>query len=466
MANTEIAEILAANVLHLQYEDLPPDMRDATKTVILDTLGVTLAASSMGEGCQEMAELALNAGGKGESTVLGYGEKVPCWMAAFANGAMSHALDYDDQLHEGTLHAGITTIPAALAVAEAVGNVSGKEFLTTVALTNELICRLGLCVSRRPGGWVIDWSTTSVFGRFSAAAAAGRLLGLNEKQMTDAFGLAFEQAAGTLQRSLSPGTIRGLHLAFPNMAGVISAYMAARGITGCREIFEGKTGLFNMYFDGRYDRPTLLDDWGKRFEAVNLSFKAWPCCRFSHAYVDASLQLKDKFNIEPQDIESITLLVGEVTQGLCEPLERRRRPQGIAESKFSLPFIVAGSFARGTPLIEHFTLSGIQDPATLELAQRVSYRFDQGVNPPAGTPPGAVEVATRDGKSHSIRVDIPYGHPDKPISVQALNQKFIDCFRHAARQPKGKGEEVAKMVNRLEEVVDVAQIVELLSPES
>ncbi|MBI2831467.1 MAG: MmgE/PrpD family protein [Chloroflexi bacterium] len=462
----EIAEILAGNIVRLGYDDLPRDVRDVTKSVILDTLGAMLAASSMGQGCKEIAGLVLKAGGRPESTVLGYGEKVPSWMAAFANGAMSHALDYDDQLHEGPFHASMTDIPAALAAAEAVSKVSGKEFLTAVALANELICRLGLCLSRRPGGWVIDWSATAVFGRFSATAAAGKLLELSESQMANAFGIAFSQAAGTFQIAASTGAIRGVHGAFPNMAGVLSALMAKEGITGCSETFEGKNGLFNAYFNGRYDRATLMDDWGKRFETVNLSFKPWPCCRFSHPYVDAALQLKNS-GIGPQDIESVTLLVGDVTQRLCEPMDRRRRPQGASESKFSLPYIVSSSLVRGSPVIEHFTPDGINDAATLKMADRVKFQFDKDFNPPAGTPPGAVEIVTRDGKRRSVRVDVPYGHPDKPLSVEDLHNKFRDCFRYAAKLPPEENtEKVIDMVGNLEDVADVSQIIDLLIPVS
>lgn len=464
IVNQEIADLLALNIVRFGYERLPGVARDVTKRTILDTLGAMLAASSMGQGCKEIASLVLKAGGRAESTVLGYGGKVPSWMAAFANGAMSHALDYDDQLHEGPLHASMTTVPAALAVAEAVGKVSGKDFLTALALANELICRLGLCLSRRAGGWAIDWSATSVFGRFSATAAAGKLLGLSEKQMAHAFGIVFSQAAGTFQVAASMGAIRGVHGAFPNMAGVLSALMAKEGITGCSETFEGKNGLFNTYFDGRYDRATLMDDWGKRFETVNLSFKPWPCCRFSHAYVDAALQLKNS-GIRPQDIESVMLFVGNMTQRLCEPLDTRRRPQGASESKFSLPYIVASSLVRGSPVIEHFTPEGMNDPDTLKLADRVVFRFDNDFNPSSGTPPGAVEILTRDGKRNTIRVDIPYGHPNNPLSEEDLHQKFRNCFRYAAKSPpEGNSEKIVCMVDRLEDVVDVSQIIDLLMP--
>jgi 2-methylcitrate dehydratase PrpD len=424
-----------------------------------------MAGSTQGQGCKQIVELVKEWGGKEESTVLGFGVKAPCWIATFANGAMSHALDYDDAFDTGFLHASITTVPPAFAVAERVGKVTGKELIVAVAAGNDLITRLGLALNKHPGGYGRDWSPTSVFGRFSGAAACGRLLGLDEKQMADALGIAFTQVAGTLQTSFGPGAmIRGLYASFVGQQGIMAALLAEKGITGCKAPFEGRAGLFNVYFDGTYNEELLLGALGKRFEGINVAFKPWPSCRVSHAYIEATLALVRKHDLHAEDIEAIKVYVGDLSQPLCEPIERRRKPEMVSEAKFSIPFIVASAIVRGSPVIAHFTEEGFQDPETLGLAQKVTSQFAPELDKRDCMPPAVIDIKSRSGRVYSEKVEIAYGNPQKPISVGDLTAKFRDCLLYAAKPVSQENQErLISMVLRLEDVDDATQIIKLLT---
>ena len=216
-ANEDAAFALSRNIVKTKYEDLPSEVVEITKKSILDTLGVIVGASTMGQGCKEIVDLVKESGAKGESTIIGFGGRVPSWMAGFANGSMVHQLDYDDV--GGAGHPSACIVPAAFAVAEEVGGVNGKEFITAVALSVDLNCRMGFAISRdkadRPN---IGWFIPPLVGYFTATAAAGRLLGLREEGMLDAFGHTLQQAAGSQQVSYSPGSIfRGIRDGFPIM---------------------------------------------------------------------------------------------------------------------------------------------------------------------------------------------------------------------------------------------------------
>jgi 2-methylcitrate dehydratase PrpD len=465
MENKDLASVIATNIVNLKYEDIPREVTEVTKRCILDVLGTTMAGSTEGQGCKEIVELVKEWGGKEESTVFGFGVKAPCWMAAFANGATSHALDYDDAFDTGFLHATITTVPPALAIAERVGKVTGKELITAVTAGNDLITRLALSLNKHPGGYGRDWSPSSVFGRFSAAAACGKLLGLDQTQMADALGIAFTQVAGTLQTSFGPGaTIRGLYASFVGQQGVMAALLAQKGITGTRSPFEGRAGLFNVYFDGTYNEDLLIGELGKRFEGVNVAFKPWPSCRVSHAYIEATLSLVRKYNLHVDDIDAIKVFVGDLSQPLCEPIERRRKPEVVSEAKFSIPFIVASIIVRGAPVIAHFTAEGFKDAATLQLAQKVTSQFAPELDKRDCMPPAVVEIKSRAGKVYSEKIEIAYGNPQKPISVEDLTAKFRDCLLYSAKPiSKENQEKLITMVLRLEEVDDVSQIIELLT---
>ena len=199
----EMDVALAKNVVGAKYEMLPREIVETTKKSILDTLGVMLAASTLEPACQEMVELAKESGGVEESTIIAFGGKAPSLMAAFANGSLTHALDYDDVHDEFGLHPTAACLPAALALSERIGEVDGKKFITAICMANDLTVRLGSAITQTQ----IEhgWMRPTVFGTFGSAAAAGKILELNENQMVTALSLAFMQTAGTWESANATG---------------------------------------------------------------------------------------------------------------------------------------------------------------------------------------------------------------------------------------------------------------------
>ena len=449
----------------LKYEDIPAEVREVTKRAILDTLGIAIGGSTTRAGLKELVELIKDGGGKEESTILAFGGKVPAWMAAFANGALAKALDYDETHDDAIVHPSITSVPAALAVAERMGKVNGKELITAVALGNEITCRMALSITKRPKGWKADWSLSSVHGVFGATTACGKLLGLNANKMQDALGLALYQASETTQGHQGAGcTIRGMYSCFPAKAAVISALMAEKGIGGPADSLEGQNGLYNLYFEGEYNRDVLTADLGKTFEYANVSLKPWPNCRFCHPYIEATLQIVGEHDIASEDISRITIFVGDFAHYICEPLEMRRQPQTPFDADISLPYAVAVAASKRKVLINDFTTEGIKDPATLQMAQRVVPKFDAQFNFSQAIGPAMVEIELMNGRSHSRRVDIPYGHPKNPMTWQDLLEKFRHCTSYSVKPlSKENIEKAIELIIHLEDTDDVSQIVQLLA---
>ncbi|MFC1994471.1 MmgE/PrpD family protein, partial [Chloroflexota bacterium] len=187
VGNEEAALLFARHVTGISYKDLPAEVVDITKKCILDTVGVTLAASGTSPEAKVLVELVKEAGGTEESTILGFGGKVPSWHAGYLNGAMSHCLDYDDLYVAGGGHISAPIVPSAIAMAERCGSVNGKELITAVASGIDMFCRLGLATVGRK----LEWMVMPIFGVFGAAAACGKLLSLDEEQQLNAFGIAF-----------------------------------------------------------------------------------------------------------------------------------------------------------------------------------------------------------------------------------------------------------------------------------
>ena len=226
-----VSKTLAEYVVSTSYNDLPDHVVEMTKKSFLDAMGVTLAAGGLCESCRAFVELALEMEGKQEASIIGYPYKVPTPMAAFANGAMAHALDFEDA-HDGALvHSNAAPVPAALALAESIGEVTGKELITALAVGSDVVCRMGLALNENPmeAGWYIP----PVLGAFGAAAAAGKMLRLNEKQIVHSFSLTLCQATCSAELRYSPHSdVRAVRDAFGAKTGVLSALLAKKGIMG------------------------------------------------------------------------------------------------------------------------------------------------------------------------------------------------------------------------------------------
>jgi 2-methylcitrate dehydratase PrpD len=416
---------VSAHLVGTAREDLPADVVAATTRSVLDTLGVMVAASSLAPGVVAIVEHVAECGGTPQSTVLGFGTRAPAALAALANGALAHALDYEE-VSTPLGHPSASTLPAALAVAERVG-ATGSELLRAVALGNDLFVRL---VRSFPAGG--PWHKVTVAGHFASAAAAGLIAGLDEEQMVDALGLAFAQASGTMELRYGVGSdIGGFRDAFTNHAGVTAALLAGRGLHGVRSCFDGKAGLYNAFFGGRADPSVLTDGLGTTFLRAAAQ-KPWPACGGTHSHIEAALALRAEHHVDSRDVDQIEVWVGDTTVNLCTPLSARQRPETSLDAKFSIPFATAVALVHGSPRLRHFSVEGLADPAVLDLAAKVTPRLDAAYQHGHGLRPGRVDLRMHDGRLLSRHVDIA-SYYASPMSDEQLVAKFVECVSCSVR---------------------------------
>jgi 2-methylcitrate dehydratase PrpD len=455
---------LARFVVQTAFDDLTPDAIEVTKRDVLDTLGVIVAGSSFAAS-PEIVALSREWGGAPQSTILAYGDKVPAPVAAFVNGTMGHALDFDDNHDKAICHVGPATICASLALGEKLGRLDGKGLITAVVLGADVIIRLGRATTRplHESGFMFS----PLYGYFGSAAAASKVLAIDEGAVVNAFGITYSQAAGNLQVNIDDehALTKRLQIGFATKAGVVSALLAQKGLTGAQNSLEGRFGLFNLYQRGAYDRSALLDGLGERFEIENLSFKPYACCRQVHAHVDAALQVRREHSIEPEEIEEIKVFVNADPHFLCDPPDIRRRPHEEVHAQFSLPYSVGAAFAYGEVLIKDYTLPALSDPAVLAIADRITPTYDPDL-PTRIIPPARMEVITKDGRIlASESIVEARGHPTNPMTFDELADKFRDCVSHSAEPlDDGDVERAIELCADLEQVGDVREIVDLLTP--
>ncbi len=426
MPDADPAHALAAHVAGARFASLPAATVLATKRDLLDTYGCLLGGSGA-PGIAELLRLAHRWGGAPEAPVLVHGGRLPAPAAAQINGAMAHALDFDDVLdHGGSIHPGASVLAAALAAAALRGDATGEEFVLAAALGLDISCRIALASPLDRG-----WHRTAVMGVFGAAAAAASLLRLPQDQVLHAFGIAFSQASGNRQCILDGALTKRLQAGQAASAGVFAAMLAREGFTGATNIFAGRYGFLELYQPGGHDVARLTEDLGRAWRGDELSFKPYPCGRPLHAAIDAALALREKLAGAP--IAALSITSDAVThRDAFESGPAKRAPTQIVEAQFALPFLVAAALLKGRVGIGE--VAGFDDPAVLDLAGRIA-----GIADPARTTRGATLTATTTtGAVLSVETSGPTGSPEKPLSDAALAAKFRDCAANAA-QPVSVG---------------------------
>jgi 2-methylcitrate dehydratase PrpD len=465
---------LARHAATLQYDAIPRELLELTKQCVLDTLGVAIGASGVNDEAKLVHDYVCDLGGKEEATIWGFGGKAPAPWAAFVNGSLGHMLDYDDVSDGG--HVSISTIPPGFAIAEKLGaerKINGKDFLTAIVAGTDIHTRLSLAIDIPDWTMAEGWFATQLFGFISGAATAGRLLNLDEDKMENALGIGYNQMSGSRQMAVGAAThMRAMQAGFSGQAATAGAEMARRGIIGDKEFLEGRYGLFKNYVrTGTPDWDAMVGELGTRFPLLNThGFKVWPACAYTRPTNAATLILRNAHKLKPEDVESITIVGGTGgTQLLCEPVEKKRRPQVSIDGKYSIPFTTGVMMARGNVTLRDYTDEGLRDPAALAMADKVSYRAVPEQKMQRGGSSGsigmvAVEIKTRDGRVLTSKPDSVPGDPKQRVGWDVIEAKFRDCVSFAAKPIAAANiDRVIALVRDLENQGDVTEIMRLLA---
>ncbi|MFC1932555.1 MmgE/PrpD family protein [Chloroflexota bacterium] len=457
----DVIEQLVRNVVVTSYENIPSEAIEMEKANVLDIIGC-LVAGAAAPGCSAVMELAREMGGKEESTIMMYGGKVPAQTAALVNATMARAIDFEAH-SAGPSHASAPTVATAFAIGEKLGGVSGKDFLTALSVGIDLTTRLyHSCNIARYG-----WDPALVCAIFGATAVAGKLLGLEESQMVHAFGIALNQAAGTYQGNYDGALTVRLNTGLAARDGIFSALLAQRGITGVKQVMQGKWGFYHLYARDEYDPEVLIDELGERFRDVETPFKTYPSCYATHMVTEATIELARKHDIKPDDVAEIIVgvAIGASDSFVGRPFKMGENLQ--VDAQFSIQYTAANALLRRDSLKEHFTDEFITDPQVQELVNKVkqvevrqSHAYGRALSPLR------VEIRMKDGKSYSTQCVSPRGSLERPLSKEEIVEKFRDSIRYSAKTSKAlpveKVEKILALVDHLEGLDNVNQIVELV----
>lgn len=455
---------IAGYLARTGYGALDDEAVRATKEHILYTLGTILAGSSA-PGIKQALDGARAFGSSPESTVLVTGDKLPAASAALVNATMGHSRELDINDDRIAYKSSITVVPAALALAEKISRVSGKDFIAAVCLGVDLGIRLGLATNPKP-----VHARAIALGPFAAAAASGKILGFDETGMHNALGIAFCRSTVAGNSTVAPSLSKRLGVGFASQSGVVASQLAAAGFPAAGEVFQGPAGFFQTFYRQQGDYDALMDQLGSRFEIVLVGPKPFPSCRYTHCAVTGCLDLLRQHALNARDIREVRVHIGErdmrsVGGWTEEEKKKKHRPEGVVDAQFSIPYTVAATLLSGGLSLEDFTDARLRSEEVLDLAARVipvlKPELDHG---PMDVKPQIVEIVMRDGELLSEKVVYPKGNPNNPVTSKELIAAFRGMASYAAK-PLGpdKIDEAVSLALGLEEIEDVAVLAKVLT---
>ena len=447
-----IAEYICATGL----EDFPPDAIDAAKAAITDCLGCALAGSREPL-ADVLCDYVAGLGGLPAATVIGRGFKTSSLEAALVNGAMSHALDYDDVTYITKTHPSAHLIPGALPLAEEVG-ADGSELLLSYLLGFEVACAVGDAIS--PAYFDdLGWHPTGPLGTLGAAATAARLLRLDADQTAMAVSLAASQAAGLRQNF---GTMtKPYHAGAACRAGVNAAKLVQAGFTASDDALEGRFGFMRAFSGGaNYDPDRASASLGSRCFMVEsgIEIKKYPCCGSAHLALDATTQLLSRETFAASDVDRIDVLVDfDPPRSLIHS-----RPTGGLEGKFSMQYCLAAEIIDGKIGLATFTDEQVMRAEAQDLIPRIEMRRHPGFEGQTSWTEAnhRVEVHLKDGRVITEQADRATTGALRGVTRDDVRVKFRDCA--AVVLDEGDAAEALAMLDNLEDAGPAARLATLL----
>jgi 2-methylcitrate dehydratase PrpD len=446
-----------------QFRDLPPAVIERTRMAVLDTLG-TAIAGTRGESVSELTSLACHWGGTPEATLITNGARLPLPLAVMVNATAARAWDLDDVHEQNTCHVNVSTVPAALAVAEARAPVNGRELIAAMAVGSELICRMS--TAPRIGFGETGSSMSYQCAFYGVALTASRLIKLSKSQARHALGIAHARAGGNQQGFLTGAMTVKLMQGMGAEGGVIAALMAERNLTGSVDVLEGRFGYYQVFHRGRYEPQDLTRALGVQWFVNDVSIKPlYPCCKFIHGPIDAALQAVADAGIGADEIEHVRVVVTnkEVYDLVCTTRERKWNPTSVTDAQFSLPYMLAWAMVHRGIAFESVCASSLGDPVVKALMARIEIDLQTGAQTDGrGTfpMPGIVTVIGRDGRETQRTVEYVKGHPKNPMNYDDVAEKFLACARFG--RPGWKdAEQLVERVSAIEKMDDCGELVRL-----
>src|SRR4051794_11689314 len=439
---------IADFVAKLRYDDIPGEVIERIKLLILDSLGCAVFGAAL-PWSRTLIETLSAVDSTPGCTVWGTGRKLSAPHAALVNGTLVQSFELDDVHRAGVLHVGAVTLPALFAVAELRPGMSGRDFLRAAVAGYEIGPRVGLCMGPEHIGQ--GWHSGATVGVFSAAAGAAAALRLSPDAAVHALGIAGTQACGLMAAQYG-AMVKRMHAGRAAQSGLYGALLAEAGFTGIPDVFEAPYGGFCTTFSrsqDRFDLDELSAGLGERFETMGIALKFYSCVGSNHTTLDAIRDIQRRRPFTPAEVDKIVVHGSQVT---VDHVGWPYRPEGLTSAQLNLPFAVATLLLEGDVFVDQFGPDAVTDRARIELSRKVDVVHD-----PAITALGSafrhkvwVEVQFPDGSREIETREAPRGSEQS----FATADEIVDKFRKLTRGTMSEGQQAAL----IEAVLDMEQL--------
>ncbi|UMB71271.1 MmgE/PrpD family protein [Mycobacterium paraterrae] len=450
---------LASWVAGLTLDDIPPDVIDRARHLLLDGLGCGLIGAQL-PWSRVATAAVLDLENSGDAVVIGTGGSTSAPAAALLNGTFIQGFELDDFHPIAPVHSCSLVIPALLSTVTALARpVSGADFLLAAIVGLEVGPRVGYALH---GAQMLDrgWHSGAVFGTHSAATASGKLRGLTPAQLEDALGLAATQSGGLMAAQYEAMSKR-MHHGFAARNGFYAAGLAAAHYTGIKRVFERDYGGFLSVFGEGHepDASLLTDHLGERWETSIIMVKSYAVMGGLHGAVDAARRLRK--SVVPEDISKIDITVGETVYK--HGWWNAQRPLTAIGAQMNIGYATAVTLLDGNALPEQFTLARLDADDVWSLIDKTNVHLDESLNDAPLTERFRTDltITTRDGQVHHARVDAPHGAPWDPVTNDELVTKFHALTDRVT--DRGRATAIERAVVELDELGDVSDLLDLLA---
>jgi aconitate decarboxylase len=449
---------IADFVSQLRYEQIPENVRERGKLLILDSLGCAIYGAKL-EWCRILQQTFGDLDASRTTSIWGTAQTLSSTNAALINGTQVQGFELDDVHRDGVLHCGAVVLPALIAVAESHTPMSGRDFLTAAIAGYEIGPRVGRCMGQEHIGQ--GWHSGATLGVFSAAAGAARGLKLDPEQTVHALGIAGTQAAGLMAAQYG-AMVKRMHAGRSSQSGLYGALLAKAGFTGIRDVFEAPYGGFCTTFSRSTDRfnlEALSTGLGSDWEAMRVALKFYSCVGSNHTTLDAIRDIRKR---RPFTLGELGRIVVHGSRVTADHVGWPYKPEGLTSAQLNLPYCVATLLLEGDVFVDQFTEEAVTDRNRMELSKKVEVIED-----PAITARGAryrhmvrVDVHLSDGSVHSETREAPRGseHSFAPA------EDIIDKFRKLTRTtlPKEQQDALIAAMLKVEMHTDARELIRLL----
>ena len=410
---------LAKFAAELEFNKIPENILNYLKLLFLDGVGCCIHGNTL-EWTKTLEEVVTNKEDNNQCSIIGTNKKTTLLNAVLINSTAGHGFESDDIHRESILHPNSIIVPVSINVAEKIGNINGKKFLTSVVAGYEVATRIGSAAGTEL--LLRGFHPQGTHGTIAAAITAGKLMDLSTDQMVHAIGIAGSLGAG-LMAAQEGAMVKRLHSGRAAQAGVLAAQLSAKNFTGIQNIVEADYGGFLSSFSGKNDFNRSIRNLYKEWECMNTGIKPYASVTSIHTALDCLKNIMEKNNISVKNIKNIKAKISHPTYVHCA---WNYKNHNITSAQMNIYYGLALIALEGELFVNQFSKDKISNPEILNFMKKITAEVDPKIESLGHEfrHMASIELTTNDNKKFNHTEKYRKGSPENPLTKDQIISKF------------------------------------------